>query len=259
MGERGFLSGDLLIEAVLVAPDGGFKALQVGVPSASLLAQAFLAISERQRLLMQELADARVIHHGLDPVGQRFGTGDGGYCAFLGRMAREKGPHVAVDVARAAGIAIRLGGAPHWRDHEYFDRELRARVALPGVSAVGEVGGARKRELLADACALLFPARLGRAVRPRDDRGDAVGDTGVGLRARLGARDRRAWRDRLHLPRRRRDGVAAAGDSHVQSRGAADGAHSSASAAARMVRDYVAVYETLQAWVGDVRVAETVA
>ncbi len=48
MGERGFFVGDLLIEAVLVAPDGGFKALQVGVPSASLLAQAFLADVDRE-------------------------------------------------------------------------------------------------------------------------------------------------------------------------------------------------------------------
>ena len=76
---------------------------------------------------------------------------------FSGRFARDKGPHVAIDAARAAGVAIRLGGAPHRGDHEYFERELRPRLLRPGVTAVGEVGGRDKRDLLADACALLFP------------------------------------------------------------------------------------------------------
>src|SRR5439155_505712 len=77
----------------------------------------FVAISERQRALMQELAEARVIHHGLDPKCHRFGAGDGGYCIFLGRFAREKGPHHAIDAAGAgcarsrASIVPRAGGA----------------------------------------------------------------------------------------------------------------------------------------------------
>ncbi len=64
MGERGFFGGDLLIEAVLVAPDGGFKALQVGVPSASLLAQAFLADVDREEGCC---SSARISKSTLDP------------------------------------------------------------------------------------------------------------------------------------------------------------------------------------------------
>jgi glycosyltransferase involved in cell wall biosynthesis len=117
----------------------------------------FIAISERQRRLMPELAGARVIHHGLDPARYPFGDGRGGYCAYLGRMAPQKGVHVAIDAARAAGVPIRLGGAPHWMDGDYFARELSWRLGLPGVTALGEVGGAAKHALLGGACALLFP------------------------------------------------------------------------------------------------------
>ncbi len=218
----------------------------------------FVAISERQRALIPELAEARVIRHGLDPAGHRFGGGDGGYCAFLGRFARDKGPHVAIDAARAAGVAIRLGGAPHRGDHEYFERELRPRLLRPGVTAVGEVGGRDKRDLLADACALLFPvdweepfglvmieAMLSGTPVLAFDRGSAreivdEGVTGfvcrdaVELAARLGAIGRF---DRAACRRRALERWTAA----------------------RMVRDYLAVYEVLRAWVGDVRAAETVA
>jgi len=218
----------------------------------------FVAISGRQRELMQELADARVIHHGLDDGCHRFGAGDGGYCAFLGRFAREKGPHVAIDAARAAHVPIRLAGVPHWRDHDYFESEIGARLCKPGVTAVGEIGGKDKRDFLADACALLFPvdweepfglvmieAMLSGTpvlALPRGAVPEIVEDGVTGficrdvdeMAARLRAIDRF---DRAACRQRALERWTSA----------------------RMVRDYVALYEAVQAWVGDVRTAETVA
>ena len=218
----------------------------------------FVAISERQRALMEELGAARVIHHGLDPSCHRFGGGDGGYCAFLGRFAREKGPHHAIDAARAAGVPIRLGGAPHWRDHDYFEREIGARLCKSGVTAIGEVGGREKRDFLADACALLFPveweepfglvmieAMLSGTPVLAFGRGsvEEVVEEGVtGYICRdadeMAARLRAIGRfDRAACRRRALERWTAA----------------------RMVRQYVALYESVRAWVGDVRAAETVA
>jgi glycosyltransferase involved in cell wall biosynthesis len=117
----------------------------------------FVAISARQRELIDVPAPAVVIHHGLDPRRHRVGPGDGGYCAFLGRFSVEKGPHVAIDVARAAGLPIRLAGLPHWRDGDYFADHLADRLQLPDVFYVGEIGGAAKVDFLARARALLFP------------------------------------------------------------------------------------------------------
>jgi glycosyltransferase involved in cell wall biosynthesis len=118
-----------------------------------------IAISTRQRELAPELDGAAVIHHGVSPARYPLGDGAGGYAAFLGRFACEKGVHLAVDAARAAGLSIELAGRPHWRDERYFADEVAPRLALPGVRAVGEVGGVRKTRFLGGACALLFPIR----------------------------------------------------------------------------------------------------
>lgn len=115
----------------------------------------FVAISERQRQLIPELAEASVVHHGIGAA--PLGAGRGGYCAFLGRFAREKGVHWAIDAAQAARLPIRLGGGPHWRDRDYFVAEVAPRLSLPGVVSLGEVGGRKKEELLGEARALLFP------------------------------------------------------------------------------------------------------
>ena len=117
----------------------------------------FVAISARQRELIDTPAPAAVIHHGLDPRRHHFGPGDGGYCAFLGRFSAEKGPHVAIDVARTARLPIRLAGLPHWNDGDYFDRHLADRLQLAEVFYVGEIGGLQKLDFLARARALLFP------------------------------------------------------------------------------------------------------
>jgi glycosyltransferase involved in cell wall biosynthesis len=217
-----------------------------------------VAISERQRALMPELAEARVIHHGVDPACHRLGDGDGGYCAFLGRFAPEKAPHVAIDAARAAGVPIRLGGAPHWRDHDYFEREIGARLCRDGVTAVGEIGGKDKRDFLADACALLFP------VAWEEPFGLVM------IEAMLSGTPVLAFA-RGAVPEIVDDGVTGflcRDVDDMAARLAAIGTFDRAACrrralerwtSARMVRDYVAVYEAVQSWVGDVRTAETVA
>jgi glycosyltransferase involved in cell wall biosynthesis len=121
--------------------------------SAALL----VAISRRQRDLQPGLERAVVVHHGLDPRRFALGDGQGGYAAFLGRFSREKGLHIAIDSARAAGVPIRVAGRPHPEDRDYFDREVAWRLRLPGVEHLGELGGAEKVSLLSEAAALLFP------------------------------------------------------------------------------------------------------
>jgi glycosyltransferase involved in cell wall biosynthesis len=116
-----------------------------------------VTISVRQRELLPELAPATVIHHGIGSHRYRLGHGRGRYAAFLGRFAVTKGVHVAIDVAQAAGVRLRLAGRPHWCDHEYHERQVRPRLAQRGIEHVGEVGGSEKLRFLGEASALLFP------------------------------------------------------------------------------------------------------
>jgi glycosyltransferase involved in cell wall biosynthesis len=115
-----------------------------------------VAISERQRELLEPHCDARVVHHGLE-VG-RYPLGAGGeYAAFLGRFAKEKGVHAALDAATAAGVPLRLAGKPHWKDEPYFEAEVRPRLERPGMSWLGEADHPAKVQLLGGALATLFP------------------------------------------------------------------------------------------------------
>src|SRR5690606_23322297 len=84
---------------------------------------AYVAISGRQAELMPEIPFARVIHHGLDPDAYAFSPQGSGVVGFLGRFAPEKGPHQAIDAARAAGVPIELGGEAHPVALDFFERE----------------------------------------------------------------------------------------------------------------------------------------
>ncbi len=115
-----------------------------------------VAISHSQRDSVPDLPIARVIHNGIDL--SAYPEGDGGdYLLFLGRIAPVKGVHVAIDIARRAGVPL-LIAAKMREDLElrYFEAEVKPRLG-PGVEFLGEVGPAQKIELLQGARALLNP------------------------------------------------------------------------------------------------------
>lgn len=120
---------------------------------------ALVAISKRQAELAPELKFAAVIHHGLDPSLYPAGDGRGGYAAFLGRFAPEKGTHHAIDAAVRSGVPLRLGGNAHAVAQRYFDEEVAPRLEKHRSLAnwLGELSLAPKTELLRGARALLMP------------------------------------------------------------------------------------------------------
>lgn len=115
-----------------------------------------VAISHRQRLRLEGIP-AEVIHHGLPPSRYAPGSGKGGYAAFLGRFAREKGVVDALDAARAAEVPLHLAGCPHPADAGYYRDEVAPRMGAPGIRWFGEVGHESKVRLLGNAFATLFP------------------------------------------------------------------------------------------------------
>ena len=112
-----------------------------------------VAISHNQAL--RETAEiSAVVHHGLSP--ERFvSLPDQGYLLFLGRYARVKGAHTAVEAAAAAGLPLVMAGEIH--EARYFHEQVAPLIREHGVIEVGQVGGARKQALIARARALIFP------------------------------------------------------------------------------------------------------
>jgi glycosyltransferase involved in cell wall biosynthesis len=115
-----------------------------------------VSISDAQRAPLQFMNWVATIHHGLPRDLLRFSRGPGRYLAFLGRIAPEKRPDIAIDVALKAGIPLRLAAKVDVVDREYFEQVIKPRLSPPDVEYIGEINEAEKNEFLGDAIALLF-------------------------------------------------------------------------------------------------------
>lgn len=78
------------------------------------------------------------------------------YLAFLGRISREKRPDLAIRIARAVGMKLKLAAKVDPVDADYFAREIEPLLG-PDTEFVGEISEFQKTEFLGDAEALLFP------------------------------------------------------------------------------------------------------
>ncbi len=81
------------------------------------------------------------------------------YVLWIGRIDPAKGPHRAIRAARLAGRPLVLAGPVQPGQEEYFAELVAPHLDGRRVRYVGEVGGAVKRDLFADAAALLMPIR----------------------------------------------------------------------------------------------------
>ncbi len=118
-----------------------------------------VAISQAQRRLRPEVNWLTTVHNGIEVSSFPLGKGDGGYLLFLGRFNADKGAHLAIDAARAAGRRLLLAGKLNEpAERSYFAEAVAPRLG-GAVEYVGEADAATKRELLAGAEALLFPVQ----------------------------------------------------------------------------------------------------
>ena len=81
------------------------------------------------------------------------------YLLWVGRMDSVKGAHRAILAARLAGRRLVLAGPVQPGQQRYFRGRVEPHVDGEWVRYVGEVGGREKRELFANAAALLMPIR----------------------------------------------------------------------------------------------------
>ncbi|MFL4476013.1 glycosyltransferase family 4 protein [Paeniglutamicibacter sp. MACA_103] len=116
-----------------------------------------LAVSRHQAGTARGVAVSRVIHHGIDAAAVPVGTGAGGYACFLGRMHPNKGVLAAIQVARAAGVPLRIAAKmASAGEHEYFANVIRRELG-GDIEYVGELRPGEKYRLLGEAFALLNP------------------------------------------------------------------------------------------------------
>jgi glycosyltransferase involved in cell wall biosynthesis len=116
----------------------------------------YAAISQHQASVHPTLA-ATTIHHGIDVSQYRLQSKKEDYLCFLGRIAPIKGVHTAIEVAKQAGIPLKIAGEiqPIFRD--YFDTMIKPHVDGRFIEYVGEADLEMKNQLLGGSRGLLFP------------------------------------------------------------------------------------------------------
>lgn len=118
-----------------------------------------IAISNSQKSYIPNANVIDVIYHGLPVERYEFGKKGNGYVAFIGRFSPEKGAHVALEVARRAGIPIKIGARMPVteRDREYYKEKIAPLMDSADVEFLGELDDHKKIELLKNADATLVP------------------------------------------------------------------------------------------------------
>jgi len=117
-----------------------------------------ISISDAQREPMPHAQWLGTVHHGLPRDLYQPGDTVGDYLLFLGRISPEKRPDAAIQIARLAGVPLKIAAKIDAADRAYWQRQILPLLEQGGlVEFLGEVDDSQKRVLLAGARALLFP------------------------------------------------------------------------------------------------------
>lgn len=117
-----------------------------------------VSISDSQRSPLPWANWKATVYHGLPLDLFQPSTSCGGeYLLFLGRISPEKRPDRAIEIARRAGLPLKIGAKVDNVDKAYFQEVIEPLLSTPGVEYLGEVGDTEKNELLCGSAGLLFP------------------------------------------------------------------------------------------------------
>ena len=123
-----------------------------------------VSISDDQRRPLAWANWCATIHHGLPSDLYRQGSGTGGYLAFMGRISPEKRADLAIEIARRAGLPLKIAAKVDKVDVDYFGAvikplldDVKPLLGDPPIGFIGEIGDEGKADFLGNAAALLFP------------------------------------------------------------------------------------------------------
>jgi glycosyltransferase involved in cell wall biosynthesis len=98
-----------------------------------------------------------MVYNGIPVSEFPFSESPGNYLLFLGRIAPEKRPDWAAAIAKRSGMKLKVAAKVDPYDQEYYEREIKHLFDDPLIEFLGEVDEQQKRQLLAEAYALVFP------------------------------------------------------------------------------------------------------
>ncbi|KAM3106386.1 glycosyltransferase family 4 protein [Phormidesmis sp. 146-33] len=121
--------------------------------------QPYVSISDAQREPRLELNCAATVYNGIDVDSYKFYAqpSEPPYLAFLGRLSPEKGPHVAIEIAKRTGWKLKMAGKIDVVDRDFYEAELKPHIDGTQIEYLGEANHVQKNTLMGNAVATLFP------------------------------------------------------------------------------------------------------
>jgi glycosyltransferase involved in cell wall biosynthesis len=109
-------------------------------------------------LLPEKDRFAGVIYNAIDVESYPFnGSVKEDYMLFLSRISREKGPDIAIKIAKKMKRKLIIAGNIDTKDVEFFKTEVEPEIDGDLVQFIGEADYEKKRELMSGAYCLLAP------------------------------------------------------------------------------------------------------
>jgi glycosyltransferase involved in cell wall biosynthesis len=120
--------------------------------------EPLISISDSQRRPLPQANFVATVHHGIpEDLLRPLPNVKPSYLAFIGRICPEKRPDLAITIARAAGIPLKIAAKVDRADLDYFESVIRPMLDGPGAEMIGEITEAEKPAFFSGALALLMP------------------------------------------------------------------------------------------------------
>jgi glycosyltransferase involved in cell wall biosynthesis len=116
-----------------------------------------ISISDAQRRPLPYANFVKTVYHGMPLSLFSFNNQPKEYLAFLGRVSPEKGVEKAIEIAKLAGIPLKIAAKIDKADEAFYEEHIKKLFDHPLIEFVGEINDEEKNQFLGEALALLFP------------------------------------------------------------------------------------------------------
>jgi glycosyltransferase involved in cell wall biosynthesis len=120
----------------------------------------YASVSKNHQAANPQLTFMGTVYNGEDPDKFPIVTNPQDYLCFISRFDRDKSPHLAIQLALAHNMKIKLAGKVDHHDDGYFEEEIAPYLDNPLVEYLGELGFEDKVELLSNAKCNLHPTNF---------------------------------------------------------------------------------------------------
>ena len=118
--------------------------------------QPFVSISDAERSMLPELNYVRTVYNGINLANFPFEPAKDDYLLFAGRLAPEKGPAEAIEVAKRSGRRLLIAGMIEPQYQDYFDARIKPHLDGKEVDYLGLLSQAELAPVYRKAAGVLF-------------------------------------------------------------------------------------------------------